>query len=82
MAVSPVSWLKPRQPDDAIPVAPKEKRSRKAYIKHYIQNNWVKIAFLSLYLVANLFFSLGRSIDMQVKAQMCTFKLRGDVVRR
>jgi len=45
MAVSPVSWLKPRQPDDAIPVLLKEKRSPKAYLKHYIQNNWVKIAF-------------------------------------
>ena len=60
MAVSPVSWLKPRQPhDDAIAVAPTEKRSRKSYIKHYIQNNWVKIAFLSLYLVANLLLFFG-----------------------
>lgn len=56
MAVSPISWLKPRKQDDAIPVAPKQQRgSRKAHIKHYIQNNWVKIAFLSLYLAANLF---------------------------
>lgn len=55
MAVSPVSWLKPRK-QDSIPVSPQQKSGlRKAYIKHYIQNNWVKIAFLALYLALNLF---------------------------
>ncbi|MFE1746303.1 EF-hand domain-containing protein [Coleofasciculus sp. H7-2] len=59
MAVSPVSWLKPRKPDDTIPVLPKQKRSRQLYVKHYIQNNWVKIAFLSLYLAVNLLLFFG-----------------------
>jgi len=75
MAVSPVSWLKPRK-QETLTVLPQERmRSRKAHIKHYIQNNWVKIAFLSLYLVANLFIffaaferyaSLGANLYVQI----------------
>lgn len=75
MAVSPVSWLKPRK-QETLTVLPQERmRSRKAHIKHYIQNNWVKIAFLSLYLVANLFIffaaferyaSLGANFYVQI----------------
>ncbi len=75
MAVSPVSWLKPRK-QETLTVLPQERmRSRKAHIKHYIQNNWVKIAFLSLYLVANLFIffaaferyaSLGENFYVQI----------------
>lgn len=75
MAVSPVSWLKPRK-QDALPVSPQEKRgSRRAYIKHYIQNNWVKLAFLALYVALNLliFFaaferyaSLGANLYVQI----------------
>ena len=59
MAVSPVSWLKPQ--NQTFPAASPEekKRSKKAYLKHYIQNNWVKIAFLFIYIAINLFLFFG-----------------------
>lgn len=60
MTVSPVSWLKPRKKAPAA-VVPQEKKkqSRKANFKHYLENNWIKLAFLGLYIFANafLFFS-------------------------
>ncbi|WP_041232988.1 EF-hand domain-containing protein [Cylindrospermum stagnale] len=59
MTVSPISWLKPHK-QDSIAVLPKERMdSQKAYIKYYIENNWVKIAFLALYVFVNMFFFMS-----------------------
>ncbi len=76
MAVSPVGWLKPRRKQDSPSVSPKQRSgARKAQIKHYIQNNWVKIAFLSLYIALNFFIffaafekyaSLGANLYVQI----------------
>ncbi|MBE9200763.1 MULTISPECIES: EF-hand domain-containing protein [unclassified Nodularia (in: cyanobacteria)] len=59
MTVSPVSWLRPDKQNSQAVSTPEKKRSKKAYIKHYIQNNWVKIAFLTLYVAVNLFLFFG-----------------------
>ncbi len=59
MTVSPVSWLRPQTEDSQAVYSPENKQSKKAYIKHYIENNWVKIAFLSLYVAVNIFLFFG-----------------------
>lgn len=75
MAVSPVSWLKPKaQPTSATKTKNKKGFSQE-YIKHYLQNNWVKIAFLSVYIAVNIFLffaavdryaELGKNIYVQI----------------
>ncbi len=59
MTVSPVSWLKPHRQNSPAVSTQDKKRSLKAYLKHYIENNWVKIAFLTLYIAVNLFLFFG-----------------------
>ncbi len=55
MTVSPVGWLKPRKKEDEM-VSPQDaKASQKLHFKHYLQNNWVTLAFLFLYVLTNLF---------------------------
>ncbi|MFK0732450.1 MAG: EF-hand domain-containing protein [Gloeotrichia echinulata GP01] len=59
MTVSPVIWLRPHKQNSPADASVKNKRLKKAYIKYYIQNNWVKIAFLALYIAVNLFLFFG-----------------------
>jgi NADPH oxidase 5 len=59
MTVSPISWLRPHKQNSQTSASPEKKRTKKAYIKHYIENNWVKIAFLSLYVAVNIFLFFG-----------------------
>ncbi|WP_016949510.1 EF-hand domain-containing protein [Anabaena sp. PCC 7108] len=59
MTVSPVSWLRPHKQNSQTVTTLENKRTKKDHIKHYIQNNWVKIAFLSLYVAVNIFLFFG-----------------------
>ncbi|MBD2629331.1 EF-hand domain-containing protein [Trichormus variabilis] len=59
MTVSPVSWLRPHKQNSQTVASPEKKRTKKDYIKHYIENNWVKIAFLALYVAVNIFLFFG-----------------------
>lgn len=59
MTVSPVSWLKPHKQNSQEVSFSEKKRTKKDYIKHYIENNWVKIAFLALYVAVNIFLFFG-----------------------
>ncbi|HBL10749.1 MAG TPA: ferric reductase [Cyanobacteria bacterium UBA11162] len=59
MTVSPVSWLRPHKASSPAVSTQEKKRSTQSYIKHYIQNNWVKLAFLTLYIAVNLFLFFG-----------------------
>ncbi|WP_413173026.1 EF-hand domain-containing protein [Anabaena azotica] len=59
MTVSPVSWLRPHKQNSQTVTSSENKRTKKDYIKHYIENNWVKIAFLSLYVAVNIFLFFG-----------------------
>lgn len=59
MTVSPVSWLRPHKQNSQTVTSPENKRTKKDYIKHYIENNWVKIAFLALYVAVNIFLFFG-----------------------
>lgn len=75
MTVSSVAWLMPQQPKPEL-ISPEERRKMKRIQrKHYLQNNWVVITFLVLYIVINfiLFFnaffyyhSQGANIYIQV----------------
>ena len=59
MTVSPVSWLRPHKQNSQTVTSPENKRTKKDHIKHYIENNWVTIAFLSLYVAVNIFLFFG-----------------------
>jgi predicted ferric reductase/Ca2+-binding EF-hand superfamily protein len=59
MTVSPVSWLRPHKPNSQVVSTPEQRLSKKAYFRHYIQNNWIKIAFLLIYIAINLFLFCG-----------------------
>ncbi|MCG5062123.1 MAG: ferric reductase-like transmembrane domain-containing protein [Limnoraphis sp. WC205] len=55
MAVSPVTWLTPHKPDDNLLSPEQLKQIQRTRFKHYLQNNWVALAFLGLYIGINLF---------------------------
>ncbi|MDY6803201.1 MAG: ferric reductase-like transmembrane domain-containing protein [Cyanobacteriota bacterium] len=59
MAVSPVSWLKPRKKETQTVLPQGRQGSQKFNFKYYLQNNWIKLAFLFLYVLTNLFLFFG-----------------------
>ncbi len=54
MTVSPVTWLKPRQSQRTSVSWQKQWKSQKARLSNSLKNNWVKVAFLGIYIAINL----------------------------
>lgn len=55
MAVSPIAWLTPHKPEENLLSAEQQKQIQRTRFKHYLQNNWVTLLFLALYIAINFF---------------------------